>query len=162
MNIAEFQKVSIKQFNNDLSNLGYKLDNQYSFVCLPTRATVGSAGYDFVTPVDVIIKPNEMVKIPSGIRCKIDNSYVLSLYPRSSLGIKKNITLANTVGIIDSDYYNAENEGHIIIALVNNGKSDVELKAGERIVQGIFTKYYLALEEEVTGVRTGGIGSSNK
>ena len=162
MNIAEFQKVSNKQFNNDLSNLGYKLADQYSFVCLPTRATTGSAGYDFVTPVDIIIKPNEMVKIPSGIRCKIDNGYVLSLYPRSSLGIKKNITLANTVGIIDSDYYNAENEGHIIIALVNNGDKDVELKAGERIVQGIFTKYYLALEEEVTGIRTGGIGSSNK
>ena len=161
MTIGKFAKVSKQQFLKDLDAcLGIKED-VYDEIVLPKRATSGSAGYDFTCPVDIIIKPNELVKIPSGIRCKFENGYVLNIYPRSSLGFKYQLCLANTTGIIDADYYNALNEGHIIIALVNRGNKDIIIKKGERFVQGIFFKFYTVDEEDVTNVRTGGFGSSN-
>ena len=100
--------------------------------------------------------------MPSGIRCYIDEGYVLNIYPRSSLGFKYQMTLANTTGIIDSDYYNALNEGHIIVALVNRGEKDIVLNKGDRFVQGVFLQYFTAEEELVSETRTGGFGSSNK
>ena len=161
MTIGKFAKVSKQQFLKDLDAcLGIKED-VYDEIVLPKRATSGSAGYDFTCPVDIIIKPNELVKIPSGIRCKFENGYVLNIYPRSSLGFKYQLCLANTTGIIDADYYNALNEGHIIIALVNRGNKDIIIKKGERFVQGIFFKFYTVDEEDVTNIRTGGFGSSN-
>ena len=102
-----------------------------------------------------------MIKVPSGIRCKIDEGYVLEIYPRSSLGFKYQTMLANTVGIIDSDYYKALNEGHIIIALMNMGTKDLVIKAGDRFAQGLFKRFYLAEEEEVNKDRIGGFGSTN-
>lgn len=161
MNIARFEKVSKDQFKKDLKELLNIEDDFYDEIILPKRATKGSAGYDFTSPIDFIIKPNEMIKIPSGIRCYIEEGYVLNIYPRSSLGFKYQMTLANTTGIIDADYYNALNEGHIIVALVNKGNKDIVIKKGERFVQGIFLKFYTALEKEVTNKRTGGFGSSN-
>ena len=162
MNIARFEKVSKEQFSKDSIELLNISDADYEAVSIPVRATEGSAGYDFVCPFDLTIKQGEMVKVPTGIRCFIESNYVLQIYPRSSLGFKYQICLANTVGIIDSDYYNATNEGHIIVALVNRGDKDLEIKKGERIVQGIFVEYFKAEEDEVTTKRTGGIGSSNK
>lgn len=159
MSIARFEKVSEAQFLKDLSAQGFKASKED--IILPKRATKGSAGYDFYLPFDVTINPGELVKIPSGIRCFIENEYVLQIYPRSSLGFKYQLCLANTVGIIDADYYGADNEGHIIVALVNRGNKTIELKKGDRFVQGIFVKYYLAQEEEINNVRTGGFGSTN-
>ena len=162
MNIAKFEKVSKEQFSKDAKDL-LSIDlSDYDSIKIPARATEGSAGYDFVCPFDLTIKPGEMVKIPTGIRCYIEKNYVLQIYPRSSIGIKYQVSLANTVGIIDSDYYNAINEGHIITALVNRGDKDFEIKKGDRIVQGIFVEYHTADEEPVTTKRTGGFGSSNK
>ena len=163
MSIGKFEKVSLKQFNLDLKDC-LNIDGTediYNEITLPKRATKGSAGYDFVCPIDITIKKGEMLKIPSGIRCYIENSYVLNIYPRSSLGFKYQMMLANTTGIIDSDYYGAKNEGHIIIALVNKGEKDIVLKKGERFVQGIFFKFYTVDEEEVETKRIGGFGSSN-
>ena len=161
MKVAKFEKISEKQFSKDLLELLNIEDNCYENIKIPVRATSGSAGYDFYSPIDIVLKPGETAKIPTGIRCKIDDDYVLQIYPRSSLGFKYQMCLLNTAGIIDSDYYNADNEGHIIIALVNRGDKIVELKKGDRFVQGIFTKYYLAQEEENNKVRTGGFGSTN-
>ena len=161
MAIARFEKVSENQFKKDLKELIGIDDNFYNDIVLPKRATKGSAGYDFTSPIDFVLKPNEMIKIPTGIRCFIEEGYVLHIYPRSSLGFKYQMALANTVGIIDADYYNALNEGHIIVALVNRGDKEVNLKKGDRFVQGIFYKFYTAKEDEVTNVRTGGFGSSN-
>lgn len=162
MNIGKFEKVTVQQFKQDCTQiLGIDTDN-YEYVSIPKRATSGSAGYDFVCPFDIEIKPKELVKIPTGIRCYIEQGYVLSIYPRSSLGFKYQMMLANTVGIIDADYYNALNQGHIIIALVNMGDKTLNLKKGDRFVQGIFTKFYTVKEQEVTEIRTGGLGSSNK
>jgi len=161
MSIGKFEKVSKEQFQNDLKDLlgieTYKYDN----IVIPTRATRGSAGYDFTCPVDITIKPGELVKIPSGIRAYIEEGYVLNIYPRSSLGFKYQLCLANTTGIIDADYYGAKNEGHIIVALVNRGNKDVVIKTGDRFVQGIFLKFYTVDEEEVNKERIGGFGSSN-
>ena len=161
MAIARFEKVSKEQFSKDLKDLLNMEDNFYDDIVLPKRATTGSAGYDFTSPIDFVIKPGEMIKIPSGIRCYIEEGYVLNIYPRSSLGFKYQMTLANTTGIIDADYYNALNEGHIIVALVNRGNKDIVIKKGDRFVQGIFLKFYTAEEEEVTNKRQGGFGSSN-
>ena len=162
MNIARFEKVSKEQFEKDTKELLNSTSFDYDSIAIPKRVTEGSAGYDFVCPFDVTIKTNEMVKIPTGIRCCMEKDYVLQIYPRSSLGFKYQICLANTVGIIDSDYYNVKNEGHIIVALVNRGNKDLEIKKGDRIVQGIFTQFFKAEENEVLDKRTGGFGSSNK
>ena len=161
MKIARFEKVSEKQFKNDLKALLNCEDDIYKDIVLPYRATKGSAGYDFVSPVDFTLKPGESTKIPSGIRCRIDDGYVLQIYPRSSLGFKYQMALMNTVGIIDSDYYNADNEGHIICAVVNKGDKDIVISKGDRFVQGIFMRYYLAEEEESAAERHGGFGSTD-
>lgn len=161
MKIARFERVSEKQFKADLKALLDREDDLYDNIKIPVRATKGSAGYDFVSPVDFTLKPQEAIKIPTGIRCMIDDGYVLQIYPRSSLGFKYQMALMNTVGIIDSDYYNADNEGHIICAVVNRGDKDIVIRKGDRFVQGIFVKYYLAQEEENSGERHGGFGSTD-
>ena len=161
MEIAEFKVVSEKQYNDDLNNLLGISDDSYKDVKIPCRATKGSAGYDFYSPITVTLKPGESVKIPTGIRCKIDDGYVLQIYPRSSLGFKYQMSLLNTVGIIDSDYYNADNEGHIIVGIINRGNKDLVINKGDRFVQGIFYKYYLAREEDNKQERHGGFGSTN-
>ena len=162
MYIAEFEKVSKKQFDEDLLNiLSIEDESIYDEINIPKRATSGSAGYDFYSPISFTLKPGETIKVPSGIRCKIDDGYVLQIYPRSSLGFKYQLGLLNTVGIIDSDYYNADNEGHIIIGLVNRGNKDIVIEKGDRFVQGIFVKYYLAKEEDISDKRHGGFGSTN-
>ena len=162
MYIAHFEKVSKKQFMEDLENLLSITDESlYDDITIPKRATSGSAGYDFYSPVKAVLKPNETIKIPTGIRCKIDDGYVLEIYPRSSLGFKYQLSLLNTVGIIDSDYYNADNQGHIIVGLVNRGDKEIVIEKGDRFVQGIFLKYYLAEEEDSFDKRHGGFGSTN-
>ena len=161
MKIAKFEKVSLSQFSKDLKELCATDDNYYDTINLPVRATKGSAGYDFFSPIDVSLSPGDSIRIPTGIRCKIENGYVLQIYPRSSFGFKYQMMLMNTVGIIDSDYYDADNEGHIIIAVSNQGKKGMSIKAGERFAQGLFVRYYLAQEEEVETDRHGGFGSTD-
>lgn len=161
MSIAAFEKVSEEQFLNDLKELLGLQEDCYEQIRMPKRATKGSAGYDFYCPVDLTIKAHERIRIPTGIRCQMNEAYVLQLYPRSSLGFKYHLCLLNTVGIIDSDYYHADNEGHIIVGLVNDGEKDLSLKAGDRFVQGIFLKYETAEEEETFAERHGGFGSTD-
>ena len=178
--IAKFDKVSYEQFFDDFTKTfnmiqdtmtteDYELVSNsvrkvYDSIKLPKRATMGSAGYDFFVPIDLNIVPNTTVKIPTGVRCKMKKNYVLQIYPRSSLGFKYRCQLDNTVGIIDSDYYESDNEGHIFIKITNNtldGKT-IELKCGDAFAQGIFNKYYLAKENKVHTKRNGGFGSTNQ
>ncbi len=161
MYVGKFEKVSKRQYLDDLNKLVSYTEDGYEDIILPKRATVSSAGYDFVCPVDILLMPQEMVKIPTGIRCKMLDGYVLEIYPRSSFGFKHQMTLLNTVGIIDADYYGADNEGHIIIAIKNNSDHDLHITKGERFAQGVFLAYYLAEEEAVDTKRTGGFGSSD-
>ncbi len=133
----------------------------------PKRATRGSAGYDFfnLTGESIIIKPGETSKpIPLFHKVKMNFDEVFELYPRSSFGFKKSTVLVNTVGIIDSDYYNnADNEGEIFVKFINHGIEDMVIEQGTALVQGIFKKYLLT-EDDISiggGVRKGGIGSTN-
>ena len=118
-----------------------------------------------VSPILITLKPGETIKIPTGIKCKIDRDYVLKLYPRSGLGFKYRLQLNNTVGIIDSDYYgNENNEGHIMAKITNdsNENKTVEIKAGTGFMQGIFVEFGITVDDDADGVRTGGFGSTNK
>ncbi len=161
--VAKFEKVSLSQFENDFE-FDFNKEEIYNDIKLPKRATVGSAGYDFYSPIDFTLAPGQTIKIPTGIRCMIDDGYVLSIYPRSGLGFKYRIQLNNTVGIIDSDYYNAKNEGHIMIKLTNDSNEGkiLEIKKGDGIAQGIFSQYFVTYDDETDGVRVGGFGSTTK
>ena len=171
--VAKFEKVSFDQFKTVLEqNTKFteeEIKKVYDDIKLPKRATTGSAGYDFYMPYSVVIGQNESRIIYTGIRCKLEEGYVLQLYPRSSIGIKRNLNLKNTVGIVDSDYYNADNEGHIMVALRSTGPVIINgisydsavLDKGEAFVQGIFMPYYITYDDEVSEQRTGGIGSTS-
>ncbi len=159
--IAKFEKISLKQFENDCQAFKDDIESAYDGIILPKRATKFSAGYDFSTPFDIELKPNETIIIPTGIRSKIDEDYVLCIFPRSSLGFKYQLALCNTVGIIDSDYYNAKNQGHIMIKLVNNSDKVLFLKAKDRFAQGIFLNYGITIDDDSDTLRSGGIGSTN-
>lgn len=160
MSIARFMHVSAEQFSQDAAAYATKL--VLTDIPLPCRATVGSAGYDYVCPVEVTLQPGESAVIPTGIRCVMEPGWVLLNCPRSSLGRKHGIRLANTVGVIDSDYAHADNQGHILVMLVNGGDHTVTLHPGERFCQGIFLPFGLAEEADVAGQRSGGFGSTGK
>ena len=159
MSIARFERISDMQWAQDTASLSVMPLHE---IPLPCRATTGSAGYDFTCPADITMQPGEMAVVPTGIRTRIDAGWVLIICPRSSLGRKHGIRLANTIGVIDSDYYHADNEGHILVMLVNGGDHAVTLKRGERFCQGLFLPHGVAEEETVTAERTGGFGSTGK
>lgn len=131
---------------------------------LPTRKTKGSAGYDFYLPCDVHLEPfGDSPIIQTGVKAYMPEDEVLLLFIRSSIGIVKNVTLSNNVGVIDSSYVdNPDNEGNIGLRLHNNSALSVDLKNGERIMQGVFVKYGIADGDNVTEERKGGIGSTGK
>lgn len=169
---AIFEKVSFEQFKKDINDtfgMGIPEDiikGYYDGIKLPRRATSGSAGYDFFMPIDVSIGveySNAVSKIPTGIRCIMDNGYVLCMFPRSGHGFKYGIHMANTVGIIDSDYYNSDNEGHIFVKLVNDSvlSEPIDLDFGDAFCQGIFFNYGITVDDNANGVRNGGFGSTD-
>lgn len=167
--IARFEKVSIEQFREGWADTFGNVDETelreiYEGIRLPKRATSGSAGYDFFAPVYIKLAPGETVKIPTGVRVWIEPEWVLKCYPRSGLGFKFRLQLNNTVGIIDSDYYYSDNEGHIFAKITNdsNEGKTVEVKAGDGFMQGIFVEYGITLDDDVTEVRNGGFGSTTK
>ena len=153
-----FEKISFDQFKKDIKN-DINLYNEYK---LPERKTMHSAGYDFFAIEDLEIHPNEIKKIPTGIKAKFLDDEVLIIIVRSSMGFKYNVRMCNQVGVIDSDYYgNIDNEGHIYIALQNQGKDVFKIKKGDGICQGVFLKY-LTIDDNVTNERIGGFGSTNE
>ena len=128
---------------------------------LPKRATKGSAGYDFVSPLEVTVPAGGSALIPTGIRAEMEPGWVLMLFPRSSLGFRHALRLSNTVGVIDSDYAFAKNEGHIMVKLRNPLSQPVTIGRGDRFCQGVFLPYGTAEEEEDFAVRVGGFGSTD-
>lgn len=161
--IAEFKKVSFEEFKKSFDNENAR--EIYDSIKLPVRATSGSAGYDFFAPVDIELKSGETAKIPTGIRARIDDGWVLKIYPRSGLGFKFRLQLDNTVGIIDADYYNSDNEGHIFIKVTNcsfDEDKTVSVKAGNGFAQGIFLPFGITVDDDVTDTRNGGFGSTDK
>ena len=166
--IAKFHKVSKERFTADwvdtFAQSKEEAERVYEAIRLPKRATAGSAGYDFFAPAEFTLKPGETVKIPTGIRVEMDQEWVLKCYPRSGLGFKYRLQLNNTVGIIDSDYFYSDNEGHIFAKLTNdsNEGKTVELEAGSGFMQGIFVEYGITMDDDVTTVRNGGFGSTSQ
>ena len=167
--IAKFHKVSFEQFAKDWKDTfeqysEEEIRNIYDSLKLPKRATTGSAGYDFYAPDDFVIEPGKTIKIPTGIRVEMEENWVLKCYPRSGLGFKYRLQLNNTVGIIDSDYFYSDNEGHIFAKLTNdsNEGKTVELEAGSGFMQGIFVEYGITMDDDVTTVRNGGFGSTSQ
>ncbi len=160
--IAKFEKVSFEQFSESFS--GEDVKKIYDEISLPRRATSGSAGYDFFLTKDLILVPGQTALIPTGIRVRIQEGWMLQLYPRSGLGFKFRLQLNNTVGIIDSDYYFSKNEGHIFCKITNDSKDNktVELKRGDAFCQGIFVPYGITEDDCASGVRDGGFGSTDK
>lgn len=166
--VAKFEKVSFEQWYSSLDDGLFDQQTAkelYDEIKLPKRATVGSAGYDFFLPYDIIVYKNDFKMFPTGIRCNIKDGWVLTCYPRSGYGFKYGISLANTVGVIDSDYYNADNEGHIFVKLVSQSvlaTNFLYLKKGTAFMQGIFLPYGVTEDDNVTEQRTGGFGSTDK
>lgn len=165
--IAKFHKVSYEQFLEGWKDTfpettEEKVKEIYEQIKLPKRATAGSAGYDFFSPVDFTVAPGQGIKIPTGIRVEMEPEWVLKCYPRSGLGFQYRLQLNNTVGIIDSDYFYSDNEGHIFAKLTNDSRENktLELKAGEGFMQGIFVEYGITVDDDATAIRNGGFGST--
>lgn len=159
-----FEKVSYDQYasTSDKPKDDLLLD-EYDSIRIPRRATVGSAGYDFFAPWTFVLAPGQTVKIPSGIRVLLDEDKVLQCYPRSGLGFKYRLQLDNCVGIIDSDYSNSDNEGHIFFKITNDSRDGkvVTIHRGEAFAQGIITQYFTTENDNASGIRNGGFGSTN-
>lgn len=165
--VAKFKKVTWGQYcagrGCDPANVFTEpYAQEYDNIKIPKRATTGSAGYDFFAPFDFSLVPGATIKIPTGIRCILKEGFVLKEYPRSGLGFKYRVRLDNTVGIIDSDYYKSDNEGHIFIKITNEGQQILKVKQGEAFCQGIIVEHFYAEEDEVTEQRNGGFGSTSK
>ena len=180
--IAKFEKVSFEEFKSAVlkhvpqlfpptPTVEANLRSAYDAIKLPERGTAGSAGYDIFAPFDFTVDIDKDIVIPTGIRCKIEDGWFLDINPRSGQGFKHGIHLANTRGIIDSDYYNADNEGHIMVKLVNDSATAKQsvfahdqmfsVEQGKAFCQGIFTIYGLTVDDNQTDKRTGGFGSTD-
>lgn len=156
--VARFEKISLEQYVKDA---GVQAAADYDCIKLPRRATAHSAGYDFFAPADVFLPAGGSAVVKTGIRAFMKEGWALLIYPRSGLGFKLGIRLANTVGVIDGDYCFSDNEGHIMIKLVNGGESSVTLSGGTAIAQGIFTPYGITEDDTATATRNGGFGSTD-
>lgn len=168
--VGKFEKVSLNEFKKSIKEefgsdyTDEQIEDMYAKIKLPKRATIDSAGYDLFAPFDFELKPNEVIKIPTGIRVSISGGWFLGCFPRSGLGFKYCETLANTVGIIDSGYYNSDNEGHIMAKIINRSTNSLvmSVKAGQGFIQGIFLPFGITIDDDAEGIRNGGFGSTDK
>ena len=169
--VARFEKVSYEQYKKDwIEIFGPSSDATikavYDKIKLPKRSTKRSSGYDFFAPIHITILQGRSKTIPTGIRCVfLKDGWDLSIYPRSGLGFKYRCQLDNTVGIIDNDYFESDNEGHIMVRITNDSKNitkTIDIENGKGFVQGIFREFGIVEdEEEITNTRNGGFGSTN-
>ena len=153
---AKFLKVSFDQYKQ------YGSKATYDELKLPRRATAKSAGYDFFAPEDISILPQQTLTVATGIRALMPDDWCLMIFPRSGLGFKYRLKLNNTVGIIDADYAESNNEGHIFVRMTNESDLPLQIVKGTAFAQGIFAQYLLTEDDDVTEKRTGGLGSTTK
>lgn len=158
--MRKFEKISYKEFSKDVSN-----DRElYDGIVLPKRSTKNSCGYDIMSVKSGVIKAHESMVFATGIKAMMNSDEVLYIYSRSGQGFKNDVSLSNSVGVVDSDYYNnSSNEGHIMIKLINHSDKEYVVNIGDKIAQGVFMKYLMVDdEEEVTNIRNGGFGSTSE
>ena len=135
----------------------------YEHVDLPERKTKYSAGYDIAAATTVMCQPHEITIIPTGLKAYMNDDEFLAVYVRSSVGIKKGLMMANSVGVIDADYAdNIANDGHIHVALYNTFSTPITIPKGECVAQGVFTKFGVTCDDDAYGERVGGFGSTNR
>lgn len=173
--IGKFEKVSYGQFYDAIVRDAVEngVDSQtfaklpiretYDRLELPSRATTGSAGYDFKSPFTFVLEPGQSAKIPTGIRVKMEPGWWLGCFPRSGLGFRYRLQLDNTVGVIDGDYYGSDNEGHIFAKITNDCRDGrvLTINVGDSFMQGIFIPFGTTYSDDVAGVRNGGMGSTD-
>ncbi|MDD2469683.1 MAG: dUTP diphosphatase [Bacilli bacterium] len=146
--MRKFKKISITQFEKDFASYN-NIEQMYNELELPRRGTTQAAGHDFFAPFSFELKSGEIIKIPTGIKAYMESDEFLMLAVRSGMGINHNIRMCNQIGVIDADYYNnISNEGHIFVALQNEGSSIWKVNKGDKIIQGIFIKYLKCDNEE--------------
>lgn len=193
--IAKFEKVSLNEFTRAMKELYPKyvfsdneLENMWRNITLPVRATKQSAGYDFFSPYEFVLRPGTAVTIPTGIRVKIDDGYAMALIPKSGIGVKSSTRLSNTIGLIDADYYGSDNEGHIMVRLempveptsklipkmsgqgnlygvdTQVVRKNLKIEADQKFVQGVFIPFGITINDDETEKedRNGGFGSTGK
>lgn len=172
--VGEFQKVSFEQFYTAMKDEFYggadtpenreDCQKKWDAIKLPCRATAGSAGYDIKAPFGFQLEPGQTIKIPTGIRVKIDEGWWLGCLPRSGLGFKYRLQLDNTCAVIDEDYFFSDNEGHIFIKVTNDSRTGktLNIAQGDGFAQAIFIPYGITYSDEVTSVRNGGMGSTGR
>lgn len=175
--IAKFEKVSFEIFKRDwldtfnaVEEIGTAefVDEHirmiYDNIELPTRSTSGSAGYDFKMPMSFTLGVGEAKKIPTGIRCKMNEGWVLLGFPRSGLGFKYGLHHANDIPVIDSDYYYSDNEGHVHFKMVNDSSlaKDIKFNAGDAFCQCVFVPFGITEDDNVETKRNGGFGSTSR
>jgi dUTP pyrophosphatase len=148
-----------------MAGRGFEIVSAYvgKEIHLPVRKTAKSAGYDIEAAEQVVLAPHTVTVVPTGLKAYMEGDEYLGIHIRSGISIKKGLMLVNSVGIIDSDYYNnPDNEGHIMIAYYNTKDVPYTIEKGERIGQGIFTKYLATTGDAASGERLGGFGSTGK
>lgn len=171
--VGAFGKVKYEQFFQDMcssiyegeevtSEVRHRIRDSYDLIEIPERATSGSAGYDIMSPIRIDLEPGAQVKIPTGINSFISPGWFLMILPRSSMGFKYQMQLANTCAVIDGDYLYSENSGHIFIKIVNRGDKPITIQAGDRFAQGIFVPFGITYTDNTQDARDGGIGSTGK
>lgn len=168
--VAEFYKVSFEQYKKDFektfpeSPISDKaLKEIYDNIKLPARATTASAGYDFYLPFEINLDVGDEIMIPTGIRSRFREDYALFIMPKSGLGTKSRLIMYNTAALIDADYFNSDNEGHIMIKLLydlRNSNKPLSLPAGKSFVQGVFLPFGITESDDASGIRNGGLGST--
>lgn len=174
-----FEKVSLEQYKKDcaedtlyeaihgsspyLGSEELSPEEIYDSIKLPKRATKKAAGYDFYAPHDFKLNPGDTVRIATGIRVILDDDKFLMCAPRSGHGFKARIQLDNTVGIIDADYSESDNEGHIMLKLTNDSKTmkSITVNRGDAMMQAIILQYFKVDGDNTTEQRNGGFGSTD-
>ena len=166
--MSHFEKVSFKRWKKDCGIKGLsdkELYDWYNAIKLPGQATASSAGCDFFMPYNLNFEAGSRFRIATGIRwvtADDERDRVLLLMPRSGLGFKYGIRLSNTVGVIDADYADSDNEGHIIISLENPSAEGLQLEEGKPFAQGIVVKYEIPEGAGTDEGRNGGFGSTDR
>lgn len=167
--IAQFYKVSFQQFKTDYQAImkdektEQELKEMYDNIKLPSRATTGSAGYDFFLPFPISLKAGEEITIPTGIRFKCKKDWAMLFMSKSGLGSKNRLQLNTAISLIDSDYYYSDNEGHILSKIIHDTRKPDEilsLPAGKSYLQGVFIKFGITKTDKSKGKRNGGFGST--
>lgn len=174
--MAQFSKISFDQFKADWLDAFPELAEMdgddaidkhirdiYDGIKFPKRATFMSAGYDIFSPVSFTLESGESIKIPTGLRCEMYDGWVMLGFPRSGHGFKYGVHHANTIPVVDGDYFEADNEGHIHFKIVNDSAlaKDFKVNAGDAFCQVVFVPFGITLDDEVDAKRIGGFGSTD-